>query len=177
MHSWLNAHLPIPIGVENPSLTKAGLLPVRNTDNAWRVYAMKPPAEKPELGLPEFQIAKGTRMFRRGNHWHDCKSDIPEHYDELEPLPITALREAEEEIGLPYTYIEKWFNIGEVEFRSATKQKRKAMQLYAAFLNTPLADTPNARWLTPDEAAKHMREDHFAIVQSVIETLSKHSKL
>jgi hypothetical protein len=167
MKTWLRAHPPVALGAENPSLIKAGLLPVE-FNGQWRVYAMQPPATKPELGTPEFQIAKGTRMFRQGAKWQDCSKTLPEAYDELEPLPLTALREAEEEIGLPHTHIRQWFDMGEVQFLSATKGNKKSMQLYAAFLNAPLKDTEHACWLSLTEAKALMRKDHFAIVEHVV---------
>lgn len=171
MKKWLDEHPPVALGTENPSLVKAGMLPVQYT-NEWWVYAVKPPAKKQELAPPEFQIAKGTRMFCLQHTWQDCTKTLPDTYDELEPLPLTALREAEEEIGLSHQQIAKWFDMGEVRFVSATEGHQKSMQLYAAYLHTPLEDTSHARWLSLPEAKRLMRADHFAIVEHAVHALA-----
>ncbi len=171
MHYWLRAHPPIMLGKQGETVTKAGLLPLRRTDGDSEVYVMRPPPKKPTLGDAPWQIAKGTRRFCLHGQWQDCGETLPTDYDALEPLPVTALREAEEEISLHHTTIDRWVFVGDVRFRSASSGAEKTMALYVAVLHGSLEERENARWLSLSEVSTHARKDHAAIITAALARL------
>jgi len=160
---------------EYPHIRKAGIIPFL-PGKPLRYYVMTPVASKPDLGLPEFQLCKGTRMFKSANGiWQDMRAQVPEGA-ELESLPATALREGEEELGLKPANIARLLALGEYHFTSATNGKEIIMWLLAAEMNDgedflPQADiattTAKCAWLTLAEFRKQGRPDHAHILEQI----------
>ncbi len=160
-----------------PAIRKAGLVPFMR--HPLRYMMMMPVAEKPDLGLPEFQICKGTRMFLQNGVWRDMRGDVPEDAV-LETLPETALREATEELGLKVDNIAATVALGEYRFTSATNRKEIAMWLLAAEMKEaedflPMqqvaTSTHARRWFTLAEFRQEGRPDHAHILGLVEERL------
>ncbi len=181
-------------------INKAGIVPFMRSP--LRYCVMKPCAARPELGIPEFQICKGTRMFYRGNSWQDIKGKYKA--DELkaeglkaeellagqsiveelpiEELPVTALREGIEELGLILENIKNIMPLGIYSFTSASQHRNIDLWLLAAEMKEenqflPLAEiksvTAERKWMTLAEFRKHGRADHAHILNLIEEKLAK----
>lgn len=154
-----------------PTMKKAGIVPFLPGESL-RYCVMTPVGNKPELGAPDFQLCKGTRMYRHENGWRDMRGTIPENV-ELEPLAVTALREGMEELGLKLSNIERLSVLGEYRFISATNRFEMAMWMLAAKMKNaedflPLQDiaknTATREWLTLAEFEEQGRPDHAHIL-------------
>jgi hypothetical protein len=154
--------------------TKAGIIPYLPGSHK-RYYVMKPVASKPDLGLPEFQLCKGTRMYKAASGWADMRGAIPDH-SILEPLAATALREGIEELGLVLSNIVGLKSLGEYSFQSATSSKPKTMFLFAAGMKNEYdflassavaATTAERAWLTLEEFKKLGRPDHYHVLSQI----------
>lgn len=153
---------------------KAGIIPFIVIGGERRYCVMKPISKQPELGDPEFQLCKGTRMFFAGGVWQDMKQ--PLEHDEMESLEFTALREGVEELGLMIDNIKSLYDMGPFGFTSATTGKQKASWMFAAeiidestFL--PLAElvetTAERKLVTLAEFEEIGRPDHVFILQHI----------
>jgi 8-oxo-dGTP pyrophosphatase MutT (NUDIX family) len=174
IQAFLRSHsLEVP---ESPTLRKAGLVPFLTAP--LRYYVMTPVASKPDLGLPDYQLCKGTRMYKCAAGWKDMRGLVPENA-ELEPLSYTALREGVEELGLAFENIRKLFVLGEYRFTSATNRKDVDLWMLAAEVKNafdflPLEKTHGTQhraWLTLAEFKKQGRPDHAHILEQVEERL------
>jgi len=161
-----------------PGIRKAGIIPFLLGDPL-RYYVMTPVANKPDLGLPEFQLCKGTRMYKGFKGWADMKGVVPDGA-ELEPLAATAIREGIEELGLKLENIRHISTLGEHRFTSATNRKEIDLWLFAAEMKTEhdflpqaevAASTHERRWYTLEEFKKHGRPDHAHILSLVEQRL------
>lgn len=158
-----------------PAIQKAGVVPFL-AEMPRRYCVMMPKASRPELGLPDYQLCKGTRMYKGAHgHWHDMRGSIPEGA-EMEPLAVTALREGIEELGLELSAISRLLVLGEYHFTSATNRQDVAMWMLAAEMKNDtdflpleaIAKTTSAReWLTLAEFQKQGRPDHAHILQMI----------
>jgi len=116
------------------SVSKAGIVPYIE-QNGMRLYmAMKPVAKRPDLGEPEFQLCKGTRMFFDGEAWVDMRGGACS--DTLEPLAETALREGIEELGLRLRNITSLQDAGCHYFTSASSGKPIISWMFLAKLRS-----------------------------------------
>lgn len=159
-----------------PEIRKAGIVPFMRAP--MRYYVMTPIAAKPELGLPEFQLCKGTRMYHHEGTWRDMKGAVPEGV-ELEALPATALREGMEELGLKLSNIAMLHALGEYRFTSATSRTEITLWMLAAEMKnandftTPHASTASCAWMTLAEFQKQGRPDHAHILGLIESALCK----
>lgn len=155
-------------------------------------YFMKPRAMHAELGEPEFQICKGTRMhYINGIGWCDMKeemspTDNAESEDFRETMLETALREGREELGIDFQNIIGIFDMGAYSFTSASTGKTKQMWIFAAevidandFLPIQeIADTTaERRWLSADEFVKVGRADHKSVIADIHAKLTERFRL
>lgn len=155
-------------------ITKAAILPVARdaTTGKWRVYLMRPRGEKPELGAPPLQMAKGTRMWLGPHGWVDMRSEVPADAL-LEPLSETALREGEEELGLVKANVVLLKDCGIQIFRSATTGEEKPLAMFTCTLKNldlwdkPAETTAESRWVGEAEMGL-VRPDHAEIIQYLI---------
>ena len=153
-----------------PAIRKAGLVAFMREPLCY--YVMTPVANKPDLGLPEFQICKGTRMYKSDDGWADMRGVVPDGAL-METLPETALREGIEELGLKLSNIAALQALGEYSFTSATNRKEVALWLLAAEMQNEAdflpphaiaASTAERRWMTLAEFRKAGRPDHAHIL-------------
>lgn len=159
-------------------------MPFVRDEDGFRFYGMKPRSTAPELGIPPFQVCKGTRMHRvPGVGWCDMRQGM--HAADMETLIETALREGIEELGLELENIAGIYDMGAFGFSSATTGKPKQMWLFAAEMmdeNDFLHDrevaltTEDRRWFTAQEFAAHGREDHRYILKEMETRLMQHFK-
>jgi hypothetical protein len=135
---------------------------------------MKPVSKQPELGEPEFQLCKGTRMFYENGVWQDMKTTAEK--DEMEDLSYTALREGVEELGLVIESIASLYDMGPFGFTSATSGKKKASWMFVAKMHdnaewlplSVIAETTAAReTVTLAEFKKIGRPDHVFILEQI----------
>lgn len=189
-HSFLNA-LPTHILHTQPAdavlrsgLDKAGILPFLTADGGLQLCVMLPKAVHPELGRPAWQLCKGTRMVQDayGSAWRDMRKDEGEEAVsgklKAEHLATTALREGHEELGLIPQAIAELFDLGTVDFTSASTGKTKQMWLFAVRVDDPTSallpmqqvtpTTDARRWCSMEEFAKVGRMDHVPIVRQSI---------
>lgn len=163
-----------PVSSETaPQITKAGIIPFsRSSSGALHYLVMTPVAAKPELGLPEFQLCKGTRMYLGVQGWCDMRGSVPEGAV-LEPLAATALREGIEELGLMLEALQTLYPLGAFQFTSATSRKDLVMWMMAAELHDREAMLPleavaqttaSRRWMTLAEFQREGRPDHAHIL-------------
>jgi 8-oxo-dGTP pyrophosphatase MutT (NUDIX family) len=155
-------------------------------------YFMKPRAAHEELGAPEFQICKGTRMhYINGIGWRDMKEELSptdnaEPEDFRETMLETALREGREELGIDFQNIVGIFDMGAYGFTSASTGKIKQMWVFVAevidandFLSAQeIADiTAERMWLNVDEFAKIGRADHKPVITDIHAKLTERFRL
>jgi hypothetical protein len=156
-------------GGDDQAYTKAGVVPFLR--NPYRYYLMKPVAKNPELGLPKFQLCKGTRMVKSGNTWKDMRDGREAGVKET--LAQTALREGIEELGINILNINELYDVGPYGFSSATTGKSKAMWLFAAEMASEdmpgevALTTAECAWLTAAEFEVAGREDHRYILSDI----------
>lgn len=153
----------------------AGVVPFCRINGEWMVYLAKPVAAKPDLPPPKFQIGKGTRMMRSNGKWRDCKNpDLPLDIATAEPLAVTALREAQEELGLVLDNISRMVDTGTQIMYSTTGGHAKAIALYFAEINDATrfvatsierASTAARGWFNPWKSADEIRDDHRMLIQ------------
>lgn len=166
-----------------PQVIKVGILPFTRADGALKIMVMKPFAEKEILGIPQFQIAKGTRRINISGSWCDMRLDDLLYADESfhEPIMETALREGNEEIGLKTANIKTLFDMGGFTFVSASRGTKKPLHMFAAEVIDKNdfshfeATTSETRWLTPEEFAGEGRQDHVIIMHEVVERLIQYT--
>jgi len=155
-------------------------------------YFMKPRAAREELGAPEFQICKGTRMhYINGIGWRDMKEELSptdnaEPEDFRETMLESALREGREELGIDFQNIVGIFDMGAHSFTSASTGKTKQMWVFAAevidandFLPAQeIADTTAQReWFSADEFSKIGRADHKPVIADINAKLMERFRL
>ena len=140
-----------------------------------RYMVMTPVANKPDMGLPEFQICKGTRMYHDGNQWRDMRGNVPDGAT-LEALPHTAIREGIEELGIRVSNIARAQMLGEYRFTSATNRRDVSLWLLGAEMKNAedflpqeavASVTHERRWMTLAEFNKEGRPDHAHILGQV----------
>jgi hypothetical protein len=169
--------------LSHPVMSKAGVLPLYIPETGpVRFYVMQPQSSYPDLGPPEFQIAKGTRRMRVSGKWRDISSrDFPiTDLSRAEDLLMTAMREGKEEIGLRTENIRRLFWGKRFAFASATQGFERSMMLFVVEVHHPdhfdepdaySAKTAARRWLTLAECQELTRPDHRAIVEALVERL------
>lgn len=173
-HAEIQAFLKDFASAGAPEIRKAGIAPFLRAP--LRYYVMTPTAAKPELGLPEFQLCKGTRMYQANCTWHDMKGHVPEGAP-LEDLSATALREGIEELGLKLSNIAQLFTLGDYRFTSATSRMEVVLWMLAAEMknaddfDAPHASTAECAWMTLAEFQKQGRPDHAHILGLIESTL------
>lgn len=174
-HTEIQAFLNNFTTGDAPEIRKAGIVPFMQ--GPLRYYVMTPVATKPDLGLPDFQLCKGTRMFKGERGWEDMRKHVPDHA-ELEALPVTALREGIEELGLKLSNIEKFIPLGEYRFTSATNRQEVRLWMSAALVKkpedfaAPVDSTAECKWMTLAEFNKQGRADHAHILSQMEERLA-----
>jgi 8-oxo-dGTP pyrophosphatase MutT (NUDIX family) len=167
--------------ISAPPVIKVGILPFIREDSL-KTMTMKPLAEKEVLGIPQFQIAKGTRQINISGSWCDMREDDLRYADESfhEPLIATALREGSEEIGLKSKNIKVLYDMGGFTFTSASRGIKKPMHLFAAEIINQKdfghfeATTSETRWFTREEFAREGRADHIVIMNEALKRLSEY---
>lgn len=178
IQAFLRDH-PVP-SPEAPSTRKAGIIPF--LPNPLRYQVMVPVASKPDLGLPDFQLCKGTRMMKKDGRWVDMRGDVPDDV-RREPLAHTALREGIEELGIILDNIKRSFPLGEFRFISATSRTEVTLWLMAAEMKDEhemLSDAHVAKyttaraWQSLQEFARLGRVDHAHILGLVEEKIRAH---
>lgn len=179
----------VPLYGENnllPQVIKVGILPFireKNTPDSMKILVMKPSSENELLGVPKFQIAKGTRRINMCGSWCDMREDDLRYADESfhEPLIATALREGSEEIGLKPKNIRILFDMGGFTFISASKGTKKQMHLFVADIIDAKnfgrfeSTTSETHWFTPKDFMTEGRPDHAAIIGEVVARLNAYS--
>ncbi len=166
-HAEIQEFLKDFASADAPEIRKAGIVPFLRAP--LRYYVMTPTATKPELGLPEFQLCKGTRMYQAHGAWHDMKGQVPEDVP-LEDLAATALREGIEELGLKLANIAELVTLGEYKFTSATSRQDIVLWMLAAEMKNaddfvaPHTSTAACAWMTLAEFKKQGRPDHAHIL-------------
>jgi hypothetical protein len=170
-------------GAAGDAYRKAGVIPYIR-DDGLLFYVMKPRATRPDLGVPLFQLCKGTRMHHvPGVGWRDLRdSELGAH---KETLAETALREGIEELGLKLENIKQLLDMGPYSFASATTGREKQMWLFAAemkdtedFLpDSQIATTTSARqWLDTAQFEVVGRGDHHYILRDIEQKLTRQHK-
>lgn len=161
---------------------KAGVVPfVRDEPEAYLV--MKPVPKRPGLGVPAFQLCKGTRQQQvAGQGWRDLRDgELP--IGPRETLAQTALREGIEELGLRLDGIVTLFDVGPYAFYSARSGREILMWLFAAELRgrghvLPMAEvaptTAERSWLALEEFRQAGREDHRPILSDIAGKVTQH---
>jgi len=165
-----------------PKVIKVGILPFMVTHNQIEILFMRPKAEREALGLPQFQIAKGTRRINISGQWCDMREDDLVYADESfhESLLDTAIREGHEEIGLRAENIVRLFDLGVFYFISASRGTKKPLHLFAAEIKEKHdfarfeESTSETGWLTPEAFVEQGRADHVAILQEAMQKLQPH---
>lgn len=168
---------------DGDDLSKAGVLPFIREGNSIMFFLMRPVPQRPDLGPPEFQIAKGTRRIREGGQWCDITSrHMPlKDLSRVEDLLTTAVREGQEELGLRVDNIARLYKGRVFAFRSATTGKAKQMLVHAVEVldrdqfdepNMEAGSRPECRWLSPEACRMQAREDHYVIVDEFYRALS-----
>jgi 8-oxo-dGTP pyrophosphatase MutT (NUDIX family) len=151
----------------------AGLVPFCFAKNGgMKFYVARPQARKPDLPPPPYQIGKGTRMMHDGKTWRDISTDdlpLGEGVD-AEALYVTALREAEEELGLrPESVEHPIYAFGVHRFFSATTREPKDMALFFTELDEKHRFSPpdathgkteDCRWLSLPADEALLRPNH-----------------
>lgn len=140
-----------------------------------RYMVLKPVAKRPELGEPEFQLCKGTRMYQHNGQWLDMRGDI-KNADIMETLAETALREGEEELGLKLENIQTLYDLGAFSFTSASTHKTLTSWMFAASIVNPddflpmaaiVSVTSERGFFTLAELQKLSRPDHFHMLEQI----------
>lgn len=127
---------------------RAGLIPYCLTANGLKMLFMYPSDTK--YGGPYFQIAKGR-------------------IDEGEEPMTSAIREAEEELGIRSEYLTDLKYFGKILGRTS---------LYFAKypedgpLDKPCFETGEVKWMTVDEFASQGRPLHYPIVKEVVNRIT-----
>lgn len=179
--------VPLPKGEKAPDfVNKAGLLPVHaSKKRGIELLLLRPVARKKHKTPPAFQIGKGTRMqLPEGKLiWKDVEDgDEPEKGATLETLAETALREAEEELGLVLPDDAVLWDMGTLPFSSISSGKTKWMRLFAVRLDHADANleqdlthhgTEEVAWIHVDETddETRVRADHAKLIEKVLITL------
>lgn len=164
---------------EKQTMIKAGIvpfIPAAAMEN-WRFLVMQPRGAKPELGPPPWQLCKGTRMQRVDGHWRDMQPGelAGEHAETLEQ---TALREAEEELGLMQSLILRMYDLGRREIISASTGEAKPLWLFGAEMQaeepllSPQASTQARQWMGLADFQARGRADHVVMLTQVIGVLA-----
>lgn len=165
-------------GMTKKWITKAGILPWTMRLQQREILVMQPVAKHADLPPPPWQLCKGTRMVNEKGVWRDIKKGDDDALDKgilvPESLESTALREAQEEVGLIADFVVELRDCGVVEFTSARSGKTKHMQFFTAFIKSPesallpeekVADTTaSRRWMSVEEFLTIGRADHAKIV-------------
>jgi hypothetical protein len=156
--------------------TKAGVIPFFKQDGKFSYYFMRPQTKMPELGEPPFQLCKGTRMHHvEKMGWRDVKEPVAPDA-KLETLPVTALREGIEELGLKLGNIQQLLDAGPYGFSSATTGKSKTMWLFAAEMKAIedflpareiASSTAERSWMNAAEFNVVGRQDHRYILADI----------
>lgn len=166
-HAEIQAFLQDFASTDAPEIRKAGIVPFLR--DPLRYYVMTPVAAKPDLGLPEFQLCKGTRMYYADGVWRDMKGEVPKGVL-LEDLAATALREGIEELGVKLSNIIQLLPLGEYHFTSATSRIDVTLWMLAAEVKNandfslPHPSTAACAWMTLSEFQKQGRPDHAHIL-------------
>jgi len=161
----------------------AGILPVHGKGADVKVYLTRPEARKPDLPPPLFQLGKGTRMLCESNAWRDQRPEDQSPFHAQEPLPVTALREGEEELGLQMENVQSLWDAGTYDFLSSTTGEAKNLALYLVSVHDPLAfhapdrtygKSAECQWLDPKKEGGLIKPDHLAIIEEVLKKLAAH---
>jgi hypothetical protein len=175
--------LPMAMGLQDVPANRlylAGLVPFRQDRAGWEFFVVRPEARKPDLPPPPFQLAKGTRMWAPdGQNWCDVTpDDLPLGAEALaEPLEVTALREAEEELGIAPQAIARLYHGGVHRFFSATTREEKQMMMLFAELRHPddkftpdalHGKTAETAWMRLEQRDS-MRPNHAAVLERFVE--------
>ena len=171
-----------------PGIFKAGVIPYMIQDGWLYYYLMKPEAMRPELGDPQFQIAKGTREIQLEGVWQNY--DPRQHKSKgtkknLESLYVNAIREGIEELGLDTSQVHSVQEWGAVDFKSELTGLTKTMWLFLAHLPADArfvkpdgdhAATQARGWFAIDneEDAAQIRPDHLDVLKKVEPALVRH---
>ena len=170
-------------------VSKAGIIPFFVQDGLRQYMVMRPVAHHPELGLPAFQICKGTRLcYTKDSKGNIIAQDMTVLYKTgnfdgimLEPPLQAALREGREEIGLKHENIAYLYDAGITSFTSVRTGKSKPMYLFAATIKAmddfdapdeKEAATEETRWMTLEAFAQQGRKDHYTILKQLDGQLS-----
>jgi hypothetical protein len=162
---------------------KAGVIPFVRVGEGFEYLMMKPAGRNIVHNPPAMQICKGTRMYlHRGTGWRDMRPG-DEPVRDKESLPVTAIREAIEEVGLKLDLIVRMQDVGPYRFFSEKTGKGKYMWLYTTELADkshvlPDADvaasTAERGWLTLDAFTASGRDDHRYILKDIDAKLKNH---
>lgn len=163
-------------------LNQAGMLPFFRQGAELRLALILPRAKYPDRPPPQYQLVKGTRQGWKNGAFHDLTTDElpPSPNQPAEPLLVTALREAEEEIGLDRGKIIKIYDLGVAQSIKTRTGKMERVRLYACELKDSSAlaaiaeDHPTTcafKFFPCHALAGEIREDHLPIVQSACHAL------
>lgn len=177
MKHWPEA---VPVG-DTASVRHGGVMPVWRDAEGVKVWLARPRPEKPHLPPPLFQLGKGTRMMLDAGRLRDCEyADLPLNEAQAEPLPVTALREGQEELGLVLDNIKTLYHAGLHSFTSASQGTPKFMALLVAVMKKsegferpdPVrSKTEACAWLNPWTESAVIRSDHLSIIQRLLKEL------
>lgn len=171
--------IPFPLEglASGKEVTKAALLPYRRRQEGIEICLMQPVGKRKELGDPLYEICKGTRMWRMPDGaWAESKTESRPGNATPEPLEITALREAGEELNLDLDMIIGMRDADVQPFYSTSNpEERKEMRLYLAELaagaeieapNPEISGTERVDWFRLSEVRDdpRIRPDHRAIL-------------
>lgn len=157
----------LPLRYPGDFALKAGLLPYRRDSAGGMCFlvAAPKPVKNPEETVP-FAIARGSRRMRvPGGEWMDVRSDEAAREAlargaELEPAYVTALKEGEEELGLPPASIHALVDCGILAYKDYGIHMFLAETDEGAAL-LPARDSAAARWVSLKEAREMAKEGVF----------------
>lgn len=167
------------------TVIKAGVVPFvwNKRIKRYEYLVIKPRADKQDvLGLPPFQICKGTRMFKDNTgSWEDMRGGMGIGMA-CESLIMTAFREGVEELGIDLDNIHNIIDLGVHEYTSATTGKQERVQLYGLALHTKeelkgkehIEETIDSRqWMSLANFLTQGRRDYHRVLWAIESQLAK----
>ena len=150
------------LACEGDIALKAGILPYhRNEKGELQFLVAAPrPVRDPNDTVP-LGIARGSRRILQEGEWVDARDmDTLNAAEKVEPAHLTALDEAEEELGLPRRNIIRLIDCSILQY------KNYGIHFYLAPVKNPYEltdarDSSRVEWVTLPQAAHQARQGLF----------------
>jgi len=178
--NWVKQYAPFGLDEAlHADINKAGVVFTFQHEHSLETLLIKPqPKKRDSLGMPPWQIIKGTRMINlKGGKLKDYHPNDKDYKKgDLEPLLVTALREGIEESGLKLENIDSVEPAGLYYFRSASTKEKKSMILYTVTIKdkfhfdwpTPEhPDTAHMQWFSVSHLPEDIRADAKKIIKKM----------